>query len=175
MKNNNQGQILVESIVAVSIGVLAITGVLSLLTSSLGVNRDVAQRLTATYLASEGVEITKSLIDKNYVRGEAWNAGLSDGSYEFVYNVSDGASSKIGGEESTRKLYFNLSNGVYNYDNSEVETNFIRTVKLANVSIGSEIARIEVSSNVKWIERGGSNKEITIEDHFYRWRPNLSE
>ncbi|MEX0689858.1 MAG: hypothetical protein WD471_00090 [Candidatus Paceibacterota bacterium] len=163
-KNNQKGQILIESIVAISIGVMAVTGVLTMLTSSIGASNDLGQRATGTYLAAEGVEIVKSLIDKNYVNSSAWNAGISSGSFEAEYNSSGLLSN------NNRLFYFNPSSGIYSYDDSSgVQTTFRRLIKIHNV----DSYHIRVRSTVSWTERGGETNEIMLEDHFYNWRSLL--
>lgn len=160
IKKDRRGQILIESIVAISIGVMAVTGALSLLTSSLGSNNDLGQRATGTYLAAEGIEVVKSLIDKNYVNGSAWNAGISNGSHEVEYDSSSLLN------EDERRLYFHSNTGIYDYDDSGVQTTFNRVVQIENINSNE----IEVRSTVSWIERGGETNQITLEDHFFNWR-----
>lgn len=172
MIKDNNGQIMIESIIAITVGVIALTGILNLLTNSLGVNRDVGQRFTATYLAMEGVEITKSLIDANYANGQPWNRLLSDGSYEFQYNTIDPTGAEIsGGGRSNNVLYFDSSDGIYSYDTNGTETRFKRTIFIDNMDRGDDPGadEMKVRSLVEWPE-GDSTREIIIEDHFFDWR-----
>lgn len=174
MIKNNEGQIMIESIIAITVGVIALTGILNLLTNSLGINRDVGQRFTANYLAMEGIEITKSLIDSNYANGDPWNDGLSDGSYEFEYDTTEPTTSRISdAERSNNVFYFNSSNGIYSYDSTgNTETRFRRTIFIDNINRDGEggADEMKVKSIVEWPE-GDSDREIIIEDHFFDWRP----
>lgn len=61
------GQSIIEMLVATSAIVIAILGVLGLLQKSLGFNRVSADNYTATYLAAEGIELTKNLFDREYL------------------------------------------------------------------------------------------------------------
>ena len=82
-----EGSLLIESIVSINIALIGLLGVLGLLSSSLSLNRDMGQKIIATYLAAEGIEVVKNLIDLNYVDGNvAWNERINTGSYELSYN-----------------------------------------------------------------------------------------
>ena len=45
---------LIESVVAISLVVIGLLGILTLLSNSIAFNRNAANKLTATYLAAEG-------------------------------------------------------------------------------------------------------------------------
>lgn len=161
---------MIESIIAITIGVVALTGVLNLLTNSLGINRDVGQRFTATYLAMEGIEITKGIINSNYSNGDPWNDGLSRGSYEFQYNTLNPSDNKINSNSDFRSnsaLYFNDSLGLYSYNTTNNQTRFTRTIQIEPLRDSEEM---KVRSVVEW-EEGSNEREIVIEDHFFNWRP----
>ena len=87
MTRRNRGQAIIEVLVAVSMLTVGFLGVVTLLAKSLGLNRVVTESYTATYLAVEGVELVKNLIDANSIAGAGtpWNSGLTDGTYEADY------------------------------------------------------------------------------------------
>jgi len=81
-KSRNSGQSLVEMLVAISVIVIALLGILVLVNRSLGINRVASEHYTATYLAAEGIELVKNLIDQKFKASEAgkrdfygWTAG----------------------------------------------------------------------------------------------------
>ena len=80
---NLEGQAMIESIVAISVSVVGLLGIIAMLNYSLNTNRDVGRKFVATYLAAEGIEIVKSLIDKNYTDDISWNSCVSNGEYNF--------------------------------------------------------------------------------------------
>src|SRR3990167_7505221 len=95
------GNLMIESIVAISVTVIGFLGVVGLLSRSISVNKDAGQKFVSTYLSAEGIEVVKSLIDKNYVRqseGETipWNGGIRTGNYEVSYD-SAGLGADLGG------------------------------------------------------------------------------
>ena|SRR3989344_2408976 len=64
---NNSGQSLVEMLVALSIVVLVLLGILTLVNRSLGLSRVTSDNYTAAYLAAEGIELVKNLFDRSYL------------------------------------------------------------------------------------------------------------
>jgi len=152
---------MVESLVAISVSVIGLLGVLGLLSRSLAINKDVTQKFVATYLAAEGIEIVKSIIDANYANRRPWNNGLSNGNWEAAYN--DSRLTPQGRQPNF--LYFDPTTGIYNYDRKKNQTPFQRTILIQNVSQG----QIKVISRVQWTERG-IGKEVKLEDKFFDWR-----
>ncbi len=62
-----RGQSMVEMLVAISIVVVSLLGILALVNRALGVNRLVSEQYTGTYLAAEGIEIVKNLFDHSFL------------------------------------------------------------------------------------------------------------
>ena len=157
---NIKGQLLIESMIGISIFVVGLLGVLTLLSRSISVNRVISDQFIGNYLAAEGIEITKNIIDANIIKGNPWNQGFSGGDFEADYN------SMILDSNQTRRILFDSANNFYSYDSGN-PTSFIRTVKIQLV--GSD--EIKINSLVKWSTRGGGNFEVNLEDHFFNWRP----
>ncbi len=169
------GQVLIESIVSISLITVGLLGVLSLLSNSIAYNRGVTNKFIATYLAAEGIEVVKNIEDANF--GDrltdntvAWNRYLdTNGSYELQYDSVPSLASglvNIGDLTvySSRPLLFNPSTGIYSYDSGQT-TGFTRTVRVSNLNFDE----IQVNSIVQWTENG-SAKQINVEDHFFYWR-----
>lgn len=167
-----RGSLLIESIVAINIALIGLLGVLGLLSSSLTLNRDAGQKIIATYLAAEGVEVIKNMIDLNYVDGSVgWNNGIRTGSYEISYLRIE---TDLGGyeRESENVLWFDSLTGIYSYDSGNGEpTGFKRTVRIQendnDGNVGTE--EIVVNSILKWPSKTGL-QTINLEDHFFDWR-----
>lgn len=159
LPHTDRGYILVESIVAISIILTGLLGIFSLLSQSLGLNRVVGDRYVGTYLAAEGIEIVKNIIDTNVVNGRPYNAGLSSGAFEVEYGDTALTPS------SRRKMKFDSDKRLYNYLTGK-DTRLYREVRIQ--LIGSE--EIKVHSVVSWSSRGGGSFEVDLEDHFYNWR-----
>src|SRR3989338_4555341 len=113
-----KGVVLVEVIVAISIVLTGIVATYTLATRAIGLNRIVAERHVATYLAAEGIEIVKNFIDSNVLAGQPWNSGLSDGCYELDYNPVSNKFSLILAGAMVRPLNYDPSTGHYLFSGS---------------------------------------------------------
>lgn len=169
----SRGQMLVEAIVAMGILTVAVFAVFSLLTRSTSLNRVISQQYVATYLAAEGLELAKNITDSNLlICGANWTDGAVGGSpsapkiYEVDYTDSEFRPS------TNRFLKISPSTGFYQYDAGEPSI-FRRTISIADMGSGEDggVVEIRVIARVTWRGRGGVNSEITLEDHFFKWRP----
>ena len=174
----NSGQIMIESLVGITIATVALLGVLALLSQAIGTNKDVAAEFIATYLAAEGVEIAKNIIDTNCARGHAWNSSIRRGSYEFEYSTTASRGglprariSADPNEKSINPLYYDSVSGLYSYDPSGTPTPFKRTVQIREdpSGLGADV-ELGIVSVVEWSVRGGGTEEVVMEDHFFNWR-----
>ncbi len=174
-RKNERGQILIESIVSISIASVALIGILSILSNAVAAGRGISERFTATYLAAEGIEVVKGIIDINYAQGLAWNADLSTGSYELSYDTVQSATSGLDSERissdlfvtSTLPLHYSVTLGLYSYVSSGALTRFYRTVQVTNV----DADELQIVSIVEWEPRPGKTDSMSVEDHFFNWRP----
>lgn len=156
----NNGYILIESIIAITIVVVGLLGIFSLLSRSLSLNRVVSDRFVAAYVAAEGIELVKNMIDNNILAGKPWNAGLSSGEYEADFRSEHLAANQH------RPLRLNRESGAYGYGETE-STRFTRVIRLAVAPDGNEIT---VGSRVHWMTRGGGTFDINLEEHLFNWR-----
>lgn len=160
---HSRGQALIEVMIAVSVLTVGFLGVISLLSRALALNRVVAENYTGTYLAAEGIELTKNIIDGNILQDRAWNAGLSDGNFEV-----DHTSTALG-PYTARTLSFNPDTGLYNYSGSE-PTRFARRIGVTLLSQDE----VRIISEVTWIARGGGTSSVDLEDYFFNWRSSVA-
>jgi hypothetical protein len=160
LKINEAGFILVESLVAITIVVVGLLGIFALLSRSLSLNRVVADRYTAAYLAAEGIEIVKNLVDNNLIKDRPWNTGLAAGRYEADHD--DLLLAAVEG----RSLNLDEQSGRYSYAAGQL-TRFYRLINLELLGGGEEL---KVYSTVRWTGRGGANFQVDLEDHFLNWR-----
>ncbi|MCP6720208.1 MAG: hypothetical protein KJI72_02725 [Patescibacteria group bacterium] len=164
---NREGNLLIESMVGISIAVVGLLGILGLLSRSLAINKDVGQKFIATYLAAEGIEVVKSLIDKDYADGNAWNTTVTGGSHEVSYD-STALTTLVG---SPNTLLFDSTDRTYSYAGGN-PTLFTRTVDIVEIDNNGDggTDEIKVNSIVQWLARGVT-QEVNLEDHFFDWRP----
>lgn len=173
---SRRGQTLVEALVALSLLTTGFIGIANLLTRSFLLSRTTSNDTQATYLASEGIEVAKNLIDHDVYEGLKAGAGNND--WGQCFGLGDGESAHYNLEydttscptplpgTSTDPLYFDPDSHLYSYKtNGNVETNFIRDVYVTD--LGNEI---DVQSTVTWTD-GSLSNTITLEDQFYNWHP----
>jgi hypothetical protein len=165
----SSGQALVEVMVAVAILTVGFLGIVTLLSRALALNRVVADNYVATYLAAEGIEITKNIVDGNVIQKQTWNTGGG------ILNCSGGT--RVGGCEVSWKegvlrsytgqpLDFDPNTNLYDYSGSATPTSFRRRITIDLVGQNE----LKVESTVSWTTRGGGTSDVTLEDHFYYWR-----
>lgn len=156
------GQALIEVLVAISVLTVGFLGIVTLLSRALSLNRVVSDSYTATYLAAEGIEVTKNIVDAQFMGSKrGWNSAVSPGNFEAEYD-SLTLSTYAG-----RRLLLDPQTKVYSYKNG-VLTPFTRKITVAFVGSGQQ--EIIVNSEVDWPTRGGGESSVNLEDHFYNWR-----
>lgn len=160
MANRSRGQALVEVMIAVGILSVGFLGVISLLSKAFGLNRVVSDNYVGTYLAAEGIEVAKNIIDNNIVQGLPWNDGISDGDFEV-----DHSSMSLDQSYTGRTLSYSPSTHLYDYSGGN-PTTYRRRVSIQLPGQNE----IRVSSEVTWLARGGGTSEVQLEDHFFNWR-----
>lgn len=166
------GQSLIEVMIAVTALTVSFLGISALLAQSLALNRVISNEATATYLASEGIEMAKSLIDHDFYayaatppQGLGWGSCFGfGGDFELDYTTPD-CSALTRFVAGGRYLWYNPTTHLYSYDQDGAQqTDFTRDIRVT--SNGDEIT---VNSIVSWSGLAGSPGSINLEDHFYKW------
>jgi type II secretory pathway pseudopilin PulG len=175
--HSRRGQTLVEALVALSILTVEFVGIVTLLTKSFQLNRTTSNDTQATYLAAEGIEVAKNIIDYDVYSGLPSNNnwGCSFGlplntptDYALEYDTVPPADCvTVIPQLTSDKLYFASSTDLYTYSSFDTQpTDFTRDVKITAISNDE----LDVKSTVAWAA-GGQSNTITLEDHFYNWHP----
>jgi type II secretory pathway pseudopilin PulG len=172
-----KGQSLIEVIVALAILTAGFLGILTLLAQSIHISKTISNETTATYLAAEGLELSKNLIDHDVYEniagfGFGWGAcflPLSAGQshdYEFDYTQITCPPPDYSGSDV---LYYSPATHLYSYTNSggSIATFFTRRIR---VTMDPSIPEITVQSIVSW-PTGLTNQSVTLTDNFYNWHP----
>lgn len=163
---------MVELMVAASLITIGLLGIFSLIISSTRMNKDVVHRFEATYLAAEGIEIMKNIIDTDVaIPGTAFfNSTLNSGNYEVQYNTDkENELTELGYVSSTRVLWLDRDvTGLYSYREAGVKTPYTRTIRVEN-----EGDTITVRSVVEW-NVGGEKNIANLEEVFQNWRETSS-
>jgi len=158
---------MVELMVTATLIMVGLIGIFSLLIHSTSMNKEVVHRFEATYLAAEGVEIMKHVIDTDVAIPEPifFNSTLDHNqNYEVQYDTDkDLGLTEIFGS-STTPLWLNEATGLYGYNAAGKETPYKRTVIVE--SGGSDMT---IKSEVEWTI-GGERNVVNLEETFQNWR-----
>ncbi len=174
-EKSRKGQSIVEALVALGLLVTALVGIETLLTRSFMLQRVTADQTKATYLASEGIEIAKSLIDNQVYNPSSGGWGgfcgfSAGGSNLYQVDWTSVACPSPVALGNAAPLWYDPSTGLYYQHQASgfTATPFTRIVRIAKSPDGNEI---DVQSTVKWNTGALTGQSLTLEDQFYNWRP----
>ncbi len=162
-------------------------GIVTLLSQSLYISKNISTETTATYLAAEGIELAKNIIDHDVyqhldcnVQGTGWAQGSHDTaftvgrSYQLDYTTCNDLAGRA--TDCDPQLYNNQNQllldpttGLYGYQ-SGAPTPFTREVRISSDLSNEELT---VQSIVTW-HVGLGTQSVTLEDDFYNWHPSTS-
>lgn len=173
-----KGFTIVELIITIFVLSIAIIGVYNAFSILVILTSNITNRLTAAYLAQEGMEIIRNIRDSNWIVLSPWDDGLSNCAspsgcdVDYMTNSVDGPLPYV----ADRNLYIN-SAGFYNHSNDGQKTRFKRKIIITPVDGYDYIMKVVV--NVSWDERenilnsifGGQTQPGKIEatEYLYNW------
>ncbi len=168
--NHKKGSLMIEAMISISLLTIGLLGIFTLITRSIHTNKDIQNRVTATYLAAEGIEVMKNIIDSNVetayqdVGSTTWNASIV-GNFEVQFDSRLNVNlTKLTTASSTNYLKFNKNNGVYSYTGG-YESPYFRTIKVEGITSDS----VRIKSFVEWTS-DGNRQQVYLEDIFTNWR-----
>lgn len=167
----NKGFTLLEVIIAVSIMTTGVIGLSALIQQTMVLTSISSSRLTASYLAQEGMEIVRAVRDGNWLKqrdnpGLSWKNDLGRGTFYFNLDGSKATTSNL--------VTWNYNPGKYYVHYPETtcksigacqDTIFNRQIEI--VHYGNDM--IEIKSVVSWQERGRSH-QVVVQGILYNWR-----
>jgi len=160
-QKSGAGFTLLEMIIAAFVVIIGLVGVFSLITQTTAFVNSSSQRLTAAYLAQEGIEIVRNIRDANWLEQRdnpsiLWLDGLDQGEWEADYNDSF--------LSSYAERYLKFNGNFYSYD-SGTDTKFKR--KITITTQGADIIKVQIQ--MQWEDRGRTN-QIIVQENLYNWR-----
>ncbi len=162
--------------VALSVLMMGLVAIFALLTRSLAASRVVSDSYIATYLAAEGIEVVKNILDHNQLVCSSspscttpWNDGLGSLNGQEVYLDY---TSLVVGTDPNAPPRGNLGisqSGFYANNNPLNPVKFRRIVSTR--LIGSD--EVKVNSTVTWHVGGFGlgvpvTQQVNLEDHFFK-------
>ena len=171
-KKNQRGITLLELMVTVAVISIGVVGIFHLIQNTILSASSVRLRITATYLAQEGVELVKNVRSTNWIKEkDSWLSGMlfCSGTHgcEMAYNDSnDGSLREVLSEEDLNYLKIN-NYGFYGYETG-IETLFKRQIYVEQENIdGVDVAK--VTAKVSWQERGNDH-QVEVVSVLRNWR-----
>ncbi len=191
-QTTQRGMTLIETVVAISILVGAITGPLMLATNSLKVMRDAKQEFIATQLAIEGIEVVVSMRSNNSAEdisaaGGQWmqniltncavacTVDIAQSTNPGVWNVGTVLQACPGGDcTTTERMYYNTLTGLYRQPHGTslgsgwISSVFRRSVSVTEINPGKQV---RVISTVHYQRPGKPEGVIRYESDVLNWFP----
>ena len=162
----NKGFSLLETIVALTVLVIALTGSLTLASQSIRSASIAKNQAVASYLAEEAMEYIRNRRDTNIISGLAWYNGLA------LCRTGNGCYVDIPSNEIKRcrsscpLIKYDSATGLYGYNKGD-ETIFKRIVKIKRVPGTDDEIKVKVI--VSWREVFG-DFSFNIQEHLFKWQ-----
>lgn len=179
-QKNNQGQSLMETILAVGLLITVVLGALGLGIYSVRVGRYSQNQLIAANLAREAIEYVRNVRDTNWLKGQAWDTGL-DGctassnqwcilDFNAATNTWIKTALAVGQNINTCssavcELKIDTTYYTYNLTSGGTSSGFRRVLQINTLG-----ANKLVEVRVKWFENNQS-KYLILYEVLTDWRP----
>jgi prepilin-type N-terminal cleavage/methylation domain-containing protein len=169
-KNRCRGFTLIEMLVAITVLLLSITGPLTIAAQAVFSANIAKDRLTAAYLAQEGIELVRYLRDDNSIQGNEWLHDLDECMSPDSCILGPGLNPTprpCNGECAFLRYRDDISRYVYS-PVEYPESIFRRTIFIDNLSSG-DMEEIRVTSEVEW-RAGGRTHQVVLTENLFNWR-----
>lgn len=160
-----QGFTLVETLVAIFVLTLSITGPLFIAQQSFTSAATARDRTTASFLAQEGIEYVRSVRDHNYLSNETnWlqDLGACVGG-NCTVDTSVATYPTIASCSGTCPVLNQTSTGLFGYQ-SGTPTHFVRTISITQIQAHEVLIDVEV----RWTFKG-TTRSVTVEERLFNW------
>ena len=163
----HSGFTLVETLVAIAVLLMSLTGPLFLAERSFVAATGSRDQMIATFLAQEGIEYSRVVRDSNYLEGNAWMARLSSCvSSACIIDPAQDLVSVCSG--SCPVLNFNTSDRSYNHSvvtSVNQPTIWRREVQLVQITA----TEYRVTSSVFFTKRG-VERSVILKETLHQWQ-----
>lgn len=164
----NKGFTLIELLITITVISVGIFGAYIAIQQAINTIDYARSRLTAAFLAQEGVEIIKNIRDTNLLQaGVVWNEGLTAGEYETDYQdveyLSPSLSTCTGCDYSSLQFLKKSDGDFYQYSSGQ-ETRYKRKVLLEDI----DPEHLRATITVYWKTRTG-HEDVQLVQELYKW------
>lgn len=177
-KKSQSGFTLIETLVAISILMVAITGPLVVASQVLNYSYFARDQITAFYLAQDAIEYIHNVRDSNALvnlqnaEQVSWLTNLNsclvqNGMCRFDSNLSPDALGNIVGcpAEGCAPLNYDSSTGLYAYGGGDV-SKFTREINIIETDADREAS---ITVTIKWNTGSLTGKSISVNEHIFNW------
>lgn len=178
-RRKNKGFTLIETLLAISIFAFSITALISISARGIFDTNFVKNKLTATYLAQEGIELIRNMRDTYVVStsGALWESFLADeisecyGPDNYCYVDSSGFSA-LDPEDCDNgtdcpAFYYDPQDGYFTYFLGSPNTNFTRYINVLP-SDNNPANEVVITSSVEWLQ-GSKVYDVSFSANLTRW------
>jgi hypothetical protein len=169
---SSRGFTIVESLVSISILVLAIIGATSAMQTSISSYIFSKNQIIAFYLAQEGFEQVRNIRDENGLENLPWLRGISEVPNDPCFfgnacrvDVINDSLTRCGSPGSCPVLRQNASTGFFGYNSSWPTTIFRREIILTQVNADE----ISILVTVNW-SKGLVNRQFRARENILNWQ-----
>ena len=177
----SKGFTILEVITAIFILSIGVGASLSLINQTLSAATLVEQKLIASYLAQEGIEIVRNIRDTNWLQSRdltktsLWDDGLLLGGWQADYTTLTFTGTEFVNEDCGNIDHYNCqvdnddflylqTNDFYGYEPSSAQTRFRRKITIAEIDpLNPDPNKRKVIVEVKWEERGRTHSFTALE------------
>lgn len=174
-----QGFTLVETLIAISVLMIAITGPLTLAGRGLHATVVAKDQDSAFYLAQDAIEYIRWVRDTNKLRSAGWLVGLENctsaaGTTACYINSLAHVVSSCGAATCPTAINYDSTNNYYTYSTgSGIQPSiFTRTVRITDVPCGGSACTDEkaVTVIVSWRDQGSIVRSVTVRENIFSWQ-----
>ena len=166
------GFTLIETMVAITILVVAVSAPLTLAAQSLFAAFYAKDQTTAFYLAQEAIEMVRNQRDDNMLQflngeGTSWLESIPTGENFFVDIPNDTMTTCVGGSCLDTKLFHDGT--FYNHVSGDTSRFGRSVVVTQNPNLMNEAI---ISVTIEWQTGSFRARSFTLEERIYNWVPN---
>jgi prepilin-type N-terminal cleavage/methylation domain-containing protein len=173
LNKKDSGFTIVESLVAISILVVAIIGAMSAVQTGISLYTYSKDQITAFYMAQEGFEQIKNIRDENHLNGRNWLSGITETSSDPCYfgqactvsPVESTVAIRCTAPGSCPVLRQDPTDGFYGYNSSWTATNFRREIQLSLI----DDKEISATVTIYW-KKGIVNRQFKAHENILNWQ-----
>ncbi len=165
---NQKGFTFIETLVAIGIILVGLVGVMILMEQSIRSIRLADDRIVATHLAQEAVEVVINIRNSNWLKEQNWLTDIP----ATVQGIVKYDSSVVAETPNPANYCLSLVGNVYQHAVPPCNTFFKRRVEIVDLTetiSGIPVDFIEVRAIVEWT-RAGQTRSIIVSDHLYDWK-----